>query len=114
MKKPDIVNLSNAICESIENKILERGLFTKYLGNNFQLEIATSLVIERLRIQINISTTKKGLAHDAIVEMTNYVHVKFFELAIEELSKAQFKSVEKKWFETVLVRDEKVIFGIDD
>jgi hypothetical protein len=102
------------LCLSIEDKILERGLFTQYLGSYFEISIKPIFNNKIFLLKILIDNSDKKIKYASSVEMTSYIHAKFFELAEQSLSKEKFKLLEKQWNETVLINDGIVIFTLDD
>lgn len=117
MNKPNYEKLTDAcmsICDSIQNKILERGLFTKYLGKNFELDISPEINDDNFILKISVSTIKKHIEHKSLVEMTFYIHEKFFEDGKAVLVKSQLNLLKSKWIETIFTSDGKIIFAIDD
>ena len=61
-----------------------------------------------------IDNADKKIKHASSIEITSFIHAKFFELAEQSLSKNKFQLLEKQWNETVLINDGKVIFTLDD
>ena len=112
----DDVNIHDTyseFCEKIEDKIFDTGIFTKYLGKNFDLSIDPVISTEGLSLQIKISSTKKQIDHESNIEMSYYIHDKFQQLAGLSLSNIDLKSLEKKWYETLLILNDEIIFAID-
>lgn len=113
MDDASLLNSYAEFCEQIEEKIFETGLFTKFLGKNFDLSIDPVLNKNGLSLQIKLSSTKKQIDHEAKMEMSYYIFNKFQELAELSLSKRELKNLEKKWYETLLMLDNNIIFAID-
>lgn len=113
MKRDEFLSNSIEICEQIEDKILERGLFSKYLGNTFDLSIEPQINKKGLSLQINITTSKKDLDHQSKVDITNHIFNKFIELAKYKMGEKENNYLTKKWYETILMLDGKIVFAID-